>query len=629
VAALCLSLVFVGAQAQARLTHVDGVSDQNLAHWDNAALNVSSFSSGYFANLFRTVWAGGSPASHIRLARFVVPWDVMSDVTGPENEEPGKNGELDFSLFSAWLEDVKWLGLTPVVAVEEAQTEVNGDGAKLPPLVPGSRAEYEQYISGLLSYAASAGEPIAYLEAWNEPNSRGVAHPSAIKAAEFMNAATALCSADGCTPIAGDFLDSEFRPTVERDGGLGVNYEQEYNAGLTSLPVNWGFHPYAALKYEELKHGEETTVARFEKHLPNQSVSLWFTEVGAYFCEDGGGYPSGDQAEREAQQKKNAEYLNLLIDDYYEVAHVFYYEFSNGYGTETECARGPDTSLYNENDEPRQAASVIFEGTTPAPSPPTVVTGAASSLTPTSATLNAEVNPNGGEVSDCHFEYGLTTSFGSGAAPCTTPPGSGNGSVPVSAPAGGLTAGTTYYFRIVATNPGSTSYGAAQVLATPLPTPLAQQGPSEQETLPSQGVLPSQEHKTPPVPNAALASPSLTASSSGTVNVKVSCPAGEISCTGTVTLRTLTAVSASATGHQTKKPNAAILTLAVGAFTVFGGHVTTVMLHLSANARTLLARMRVLHARATIVAHDPTGAAHTTQTAVAIRAAKATHGRKG
>jgi len=384
-AALCLSLVFLGGQAQARVTHVDGVSDQNLAHWDDAALNVSSLSGGHFPNLFRTAWAGGSPASHIRLARFVVPWDVMSDVTGPENDEPGRNGELDFRLFSAWLEDVKWLGLTPVVAVEEAQTEVTGDGTKLPPLVPGSGMEYEQYVSGLLSYAAAAGEPISYLEAWNEPNNRGVAHPSATKAAEFMNAATALCSADGCAPIAGDFRDSEFRPTVERDGGLGVDYEQKYDAGLTSLPVNWGFHPYAAVKYEELKHGEETTIARFEKHLPSQSAAVWFTEVGAYFCEEGGGYPRGDRAEREAQQRKNAEYLNLLVDDYYEVAHVFYYEFSNGYGTETECARGSDSSLYNENDEPRQAASVIFEGTTPAPSPPTVLTGAASSLTPTPA----------------------------------------------------------------------------------------------------------------------------------------------------------------------------------------------------------------------------------------------------
>ncbi len=44
--------------------------------------------------------------------------------------------------------------------------------------------------------------------------------------------------------------------------------------------------------------------------------------------------------------------------------------------------------------------------------PPTVVTGAASSVAQTSATLNATVNPNGGAVSECKFEYGTTASYG-------------------------------------------------------------------------------------------------------------------------------------------------------------------------------------------------------------------------
>ena len=131
-----------------------------------------------------------------------------------------------------------------------------------------------------------------------------------------------------------------------------------------------------------------------------------------------------------------------------------------------------------------------------------------------------------------------------------------------------------------------------------------------------------------PVPDAELASRALVASSSGTVSIKVSCPTGESRCTGTVTLRTLTAVSASTTGHRSKKHKAAILTLAAGSFNVAGGHVTTVKLHLSAKARMFLARTRVLRARATIVAHDPSGATHTTQTTVAIRSAKAAHSHK-
>lgn len=160
--------------------------------------------------------------------------------------------------------------------------------------------------------------------------------------------------------------------------------------------------------------------------------------------------------------------------------------------------------------------------------------------------------------------------------------------------------------------------------STVAPTTLPQQG--GQSLVSSLGGLPLQEHK--PAPDAKLASTSLAVSSSGIVTVKVTCPAGESSCTGTITLRTLTAVIASATGHQSKKPKPAILTLAVGSFKVAGGQTTIVKLHLSAQARKLLARVHVLHARATIVAHDATGATHTLQTIVTIRVVKPAQGRK-
>ena len=57
--------------------------------------------------------------------------------------------------------------------------------------------------------------------------------------------------------------------------------------------------------------------------------------------------------------------------------------------------------------------------------------------------------------------------------------------------------------------------------------------------------VPSDEEatKTAPVPDATLASTALTATNAGTVSVKVTCPADESSCAGTITLRTLDAVS--------------------------------------------------------------------------------------
>ncbi len=59
------------------------------------------------------------------------------------------------------------------------------------------------------------------------------------------------------------------------------------------------------------------------------------------------------------------------------------------------------------------------------PNAPTVETKAASAIAQTTATLNATVNPNGGEVSECKFEYGTTTAYGS-TRPCAALPGSGH-----------------------------------------------------------------------------------------------------------------------------------------------------------------------------------------------------------
>jgi phospholipase C len=90
--------------------------------------------------------------------------------------------------------------------------------------------------------------------------------------------------------------------------------------------------------------------------------------------------------------------------------------------------------------------------------PPAGETGVVSSLTPTSATLNATVNPDGAEVSNCHFEYGTSTSY-EASVPCASSPGSGSNPVAVSANVTGLSANATYHVRIVATNAGGTRAG--------------------------------------------------------------------------------------------------------------------------------------------------------------------------
>jgi hypothetical protein len=120
-------------------------------------------------------------------------------------------------------------------------------------------------------------------------------------------------------------------------------------------------------------------------------------------------------------------------------------------------------------------------------------------------------------------------------------------------------------------------------------------------------------------PDAVLAGFSLRASAAGTVSVKIVCPAGVGSCNGTVTLTALVANAAGA-------PRKTTLTLASGPFAAAGGDTKTVTLHLTDKARELLAHLRSLRVRVTIVAHDPAGSTHTAQTVATLRAAGRKHG---
>ena len=97
--------------------------------------------------------------------------------------------------------------------------------------------------------------------------------------------------------------------------------------------------------------------------------------------------------------------------------------------------------------------------------PPGVVTEPASVVGQTTATLNGGVNPHGTSVSDCRFEYGPTTTYGSSTS-CAAMPGAGTGVVAVSATVGSLSPGTTYHFRLVATNASGTTQGLDETFST-------------------------------------------------------------------------------------------------------------------------------------------------------------------
>ena len=94
---------------------------------------------------------------------------------------------------------------------------------------------------------------------------------------------------------------------------------------------------------------------------------------------------------------------------------------------------------------------------------PVVVTSAATSVTPTSATLNGSVDPNG-RATTWYFEYGTSTSYGTRTA--MRDAGSGGSAVGVSAALANLARGRTYHFRLVATSDAGTSRSADRTFAT-------------------------------------------------------------------------------------------------------------------------------------------------------------------
>jgi hypothetical protein len=103
---------------------------------------------------------------------------------------------------------------------------------------------------------------------------------------------------------------------------------------------------------------------------------------------------------------------------------------------------------------------------------PDVGTQLPGSVTPSSATLEGTVNPDGAGAASCQFDWGTSKSLGK-VAPCE-PEAIADGSSPVAVHAAlsGLEADTTYFYRLRATNANGTNRGEAwqdQEFTTPGP----------------------------------------------------------------------------------------------------------------------------------------------------------------
>jgi hypothetical protein len=109
------------------------------------------------------------------------------------------------------------------------------------------------------------------------------------------------------------------------------------------------------------------------------------------------------------------------------------------------------------------------------PLPPEATTGSASALSKTTATLAGSVNPKGGTISNCRFEWVTEAAFGAGgftgaSSKACSPTPAGNVASGVSAKASGLIPATAYRFRVVATNNSGVGTATDNAFTTPAET---------------------------------------------------------------------------------------------------------------------------------------------------------------
>jgi hypothetical protein len=125
------------------------------------------------------------------------------------------------------------------------------------------------------------------------------------------------------------------------------------------------------------------------------------------------------------------------------------------------------------------AAVVLTAGPTLAAGAPGATTGDASGLTDTQASLAGTVNPQG-ELTSYAFQYGTTTAYGQQSGLSSA--GSGTADVAIREDLVALTPGTTYHYRVIATNASGTTVGADRTFTTtgsappPPPAPSATTG---------------------------------------------------------------------------------------------------------------------------------------------------------
>lgn len=442
------------ASASAGAPYVDGIADQNMGFWNgNFADSLGVFDEPFY-DYFQQAWVG-TPASHIRYARFVTAPDAIA-----------QGGACEQNLFRWYAYVTTTLHLIPVISVWDV-----AEGGCADHGVPSSAA-YTTDIQQLLTALGGLGTQLPYLEAWNEPNASGV---SASAAARFWADANSACATAGCTALAGDFVDTadqsqKFNPGCSSSLTFSnlKSYETGYIKGLSGAkPALWALHPYLAVNCEN-----PASISAFATLLPSSPTppQIWYTEVGSWECALGQSSPRGP-----ARQAADAAYLvNTLMPPpaANPPANVFWYELAAA-GYTQNCAKYADSALYEANTAPglllaRPAAQTVFGPDTEL----TATTAPATAISSSQATLNGTEVPGGIYEGSYYFKWGRTTAYGTQTP--TVALGPGLSAQTVAATISGLAPGTTYHYALVAIDTaGTTRAGPDQHFSTPAPNRFA------------------------------------------------------------------------------------------------------------------------------------------------------------
>lgn len=244
----------------------------------------------------------------------------------------------------------------------------------------------------------------------------------------------------------------------------------------------------------------------------------------------------------------------------------------------------PVNGAFDVNGDPRRIDTTDI-GAHEFVRPVIVATGPATGIGPDTATLTGNVNEIGVPTS-YRFEYGPTTAYGSETAAVDL--GAEIGQLPVAAEIDGLSPGTTYHFRLAATNRAGAGHGHDRSFTTAPAAP-----PPPGSTTVFAGV--------------SLVSRTLTLSGKF-IRLKLRCPAGTVGgCSGQTKL------------SARRRTGTRRVALGKARFSLAAGGRATLRVRVSRAGLQRLRGLRRIRATDNNVAHDGAGLSKTTVTKVTVR----------